>query len=145
MRPGAAGPARASHRNVARNAELRQRILQDFCFGRNSNQPARDLEIFDRREIVFHRRRVAQVDDLARVFFFQRTDFFATPTHFAFTRREQAAQDAQQAGLAAAVDAGNAQPLAGGEGKAKRIEQRALLAHALQADRFQHAALLQNR
>src|SRR5258706_10110799 len=128
------------HRNIWRNGEALQ---SGVGLRRKSRQPASDLEVLRRGQVVLHRRRVAQVDDLSRIFLPQNADRLALPAHLPFIRRQQTAEDAQQAGLAAAVRAGDAQALAARQRKAKGAEKRAVLAHALQASGFEHGALLQ--
>src|SRR5688500_9479049 len=97
--------------------------------GRQAGNAAGDGEVLGGGELVLHRRRVAEVDEVTGVFLAQRLNGGPVPAHLARARREQAAQDAQQAGLAAAVRAGDAQRLARRERERERAEQ--LLSTAL--------------
>src|SRR5688572_12546200 len=82
---------------------------------------------------------MAEVDELARVFLSQGADALALPAHLARVGRQQATQDAQQAGLAAAVRACDAQRLPGAEREAQAREELLLLSHAFQPRRFEHS------
>src|SRR5688572_21395666 len=108
-------------------------------------QPARYRQVLRRRQLVFHRRRVAEVDQLARVLLPHAPDRLALPAHLARARRQQPAQNAQQAGLAAAVGAGDAQQLAWLQRERQPAEQNPPAARAFEIGRFQHPLLLQTR
>ena len=62
----------------------------------------------------------------------------AAPAHFALRRREQAAEDAQKARLAAAVRAGDAHEIAAGDAERESAEERAAASLAVEPLRLQH-------
>src|SRR5262245_31096957 len=88
---------------------------------------------------------MAEIHELARIVFAQRADRLALPAHLARRRRQQAAQDAQQAGLAAAVVARDAQRLAFLQSERQPAEQLPPAALALEIDRLQHGAVLSQK
>ena len=80
---------------------------------------------------------MAQVDQLAVEFLARLVHRLALPQHLALRRRQQAAQHAQQAGLARAVGPDHAQQLAWPQRDIDAAEQAAPAAHAAQVAQFQ--------
>ena len=130
-----------AHRQL-RHVELSQCGAQRLGARGSSGEPAADREVLVRRQLVFHRGRMPDVDELARVVLLQRSDRLAFPAHRAGAGRGEPAQDPQQAGLAAAVGAGDAQQLARRHGERDAAKELAPAALAFQLLSLQHAAIV---
>src|SRR5438445_26006 len=105
---------------------------------RSAGEAGEEVEVLVRSASVLGRGRVANVDQLARVLLGEAEDRRAAPAHFALRRREQAAEDAQKAGLAAAVRAGDAHEIAAGDAERESAEERAAASLAVEPLRLQH-------
>src|SRR6267143_3698787 len=81
------------------------------CTGRNGDacEGASDAQILRSGEVVLYRGCVAGVDQLLRVLLAQAPDFRSVPVRCAGGRRQQSAENTQEARLAAAVGSGDAQ------------------------------------
>src|SRR4051812_8440690 len=130
-----------AHRNI-RHGESRQGRAQ--CLGRlrQAGELAGDSEILGRRELVLHRRRMAEINEMARIILAQSRDRLAVPAHLAAGRRQKSAENAKEAGLAAAVRTRDAQELAARNVQRQRPEQLPAAALALDLSRLQHAAIV---
>src|SRR5207248_8247153 len=104
--------------------EHRERRAERFLGRPRSREAASDVEVLVGREIVLQRARMPDVDELARILLAQPPDGRAAPAHFALRRRQQPAQDAQQARLAAAVGPGDAQQLTARERERHAAKER---------------------
>src|SRR2546426_854565 len=93
---------------------------------------AGDAQILRGGEVVLHRGCVADVDQLLRVLIAQAPDFRSLPAHRAGGRRQQSAENTQEARLAAAVGPGDAQKLAAAQRDRQVAEQCATAALATQ-------------
>src|SRR5262249_8881689 len=82
------------------------------------------------------------VDQLARVVLLQACDRLSLPAHLPGARAGEPAEDAQQARLATAVRARDAQQLARGEDEGNRAEQGPRAALAFELRRFEHASIV---
>jgi hypothetical protein len=71
------------------------------------------VQVLDRREVFLERVGMAAERELGAIFIAERVDRLAVPTHFAALRTREAAEDSQQARLAAAVRALHLQAFAG--------------------------------
>src|ERR1017187_1162036 len=107
-------------------------------FGGHPCQCRRNLEVFQRREIVLQGIEMADEDEIPRILLALGTDRPPGPAQLPRVRRKQAAHDAQQARLAAAVGPGHAQQLAATEPEAEVAEQPPLASRALESSRFKH-------
>src|SRR5438132_109741 len=95
---------------------------------------AGDAQILRGGEVVLHRGCVADVDQLLRVLIAQAPDFRSLPAHRAGGRRQQSAENTQEARLAAAVGPGDAQKLAAAQRDRQVAEQAPAAALARQID-----------
>jgi hypothetical protein len=91
------------------------------------------------RQVVLHAVHVADVDEVLPVFLAQFADVPAMPANLARDRFEQAAQDAQETGLAGAVRPRDAQQGSGGSGEVEAGNQASLAAFTRQINDFQHS------
>src|SRR3954468_3277261 len=130
-----------AHRQL-RYAEPLEPRGERFHRRTSAGKTTADLEVLARREIVFHRGCVADVDQLARVILSQAADRLALPAHLAGARPGETAQDPQEARLAAAVRAGDAQQLAPGHDERDPAKQDPCAAFAFKLRRLQHAGSL---
>src|ERR671936_2634459 len=115
-----------------------ERCGERFALRLQAGEPAGDVEVLVRREIVLERGGVPDVDEVARILFRKAADRRAAPAHYALRRREQAAEDAKQARLAAAVRAGDAQELAPRDAERQPAKERAAATLAVEPRRLQH-------
>src|SRR6266581_9616956 len=83
-----------------------------------------------------------EVKQLLRVLLAQPQDCASLPAHFARVRRQQPAQDPQQARLATAVRARDAQPLAAAQRERQAAEQDPPTALATKVGRIQHRLIV---
>src|SRR5262245_7610191 len=127
---------------VRSEAETDQGSVDFALRGRRSGQLARNAQILRRGEIVLHRRCMAEIEHLLRIFFPQGLDRGAIPAHLSGGRRKKAAKNAQQAGLAAAVRPCDAQRLAAFQGERERAEQLPPAALAFQVAPLQHPRIV---
>src|SRR5437667_12579500 len=95
---------------------------------------ASDAYILRGGKVVLHRGRVADVDQLLRVLLAQALDFRSLPPHCAGGRRQQPAENTQEARLAAAVGPGDAQKLAAAQRERQPAKQASAAALARQID-----------
>src|SRR3954466_1388243 len=130
-----------AHRQL-RYAEPLERRGERFHAAILAGKATADLEVLARREIVLHRGCVADVDELARVVLSEAADGLALPAHLAGARPGEAAQDPQEARLAAAVRAGDAQQLAPEHDGPDPAKQDPCAAFAFELRRLQHAGSL---
>src|SRR3982075_3602581 len=93
---------------------------------------ASDAQILRGGKVVLHRGCMADVDQLLRVLLAQAPDFRSLPPHCTGGRRQQPAENAQEARLAAAVGSGDAQKLAATQRDRQVAEQPAPAALAVQ-------------
>src|SRR6185503_4761693 len=119
-------------------AEALQRRLDGLARRRLAGKAAGDREVLRGSQIVLHRGRVSEIDELLRVVLAQVHDLAPSPAQLSFHGGKEAAQDAQQAGLAAAVGPFDAQRFARLERKAEPAEQLAPAALAPKIIGFEH-------
>ena len=108
--------------------------------GGHAAKCGRNLKVFECSEIVLQGIEVADEYQIPGIFLALGADGPPTPAQFASARRNQAAHDAQQAGLAAAVGPGHAQQLAPTEPEAQFAEQPPFTPGALELTRFKHCS-----
>src|SRR5258707_10679809 len=94
-----------------------------FFIDAQACQGASDSEVLCGRELVLQGAGVTDENQLLRVFLPQPPYVAALPAHLAAVRQQQAAQNTQQAGLAAAVRPGDAQQLAAIERERQAAEK----------------------
>ena len=121
-----------------RQTESGQCVAPGGAPGGAAGQRGGDGQVLVRRHVVLQAIQMADIGEGAMVILALLADGPGVPEYFAVAGRQQAAQDPQQAGLAAAVGPGDAQQLAFGHGKAGIGKQPALTAHAAQTDGFKH-------
>src|SRR5471032_3497074 len=80
-------------------------------FGGHPSQCRGNLEVFQRRKIILQGIEMADEDETPRILLALGADRAPAPAQLPCARRKQAAHDAQQARLAAAVGSGYAQQL----------------------------------
>ena len=98
----------------------------------------RQAQVLDGVEFVFEAVEVAEIEQIGAVFLAGFIDVAVVPAQLARGGRKQAAHHAQQAGLAAAVDAAHREQRARLHVKVERGEQTALAAHAFEVVGGQH-------
>lgn len=133
LREHARGPMCA-----AADAKLVERRPQLAVGGPASGERARNGKILGCRKIILDGVGVTEINEPPPELLAQSPDILALPAHRAGGRRKQAAQDAQQACLAAAICPGNAQQLAPAQLEVKPAEERALATRALEFDCLEH-------
>jgi hypothetical protein len=94
---------------LKRQAKTDQGVAHCLGRDRNTGERAADFQVFGGGELILKPRGMTDVDELARVLLGEAPDRLAAPAHFALRRGKEATEDAQQARLAAAVGAGDAQ------------------------------------
>src|SRR5258708_35209576 len=108
-----------------------------FFIGAQACQGASDSEVLCGRKLVLQRASVTDENQLLRVFLPQPLYVAALPAHLAAVRQQQAAQNTQQAGLAAAVCPGDAQQLAAIERERQAAEKPSSAPLAIESRRLQ--------
>ena len=103
-------------------AEARERRVERLRRRREAGQAQREAQVLARREVLLDGAQMPQVKQLARVLLPHGVRVLPRPQHPARRGACQAAEDAQQAGLAGAVRAGDAQQRARGERELERLE-----------------------
>src|SRR5438105_7728273 len=89
--------------------EDRGHVLLRECVAGDS---ARDEQVLHRAQLIFHTVLMSDVNNRREVLFAEAMYVGSIPTNFAFGRPRQTTDDAQQAGLAAAVGTANLDELA---------------------------------
>src|SRR5471032_1841753 len=102
-----------------RHAEACQAAVGAPRIDFDAGQACREAQIFERRQVIFQAVEMSDKHQICAELLALPADREATPAHLSPGGLEQAAEDAQQAGLAAAVCPGYAQQLSGLRGKAQ--------------------------
>src|SRR6266850_2586933 len=81
---------------------------------------------------------MSDIGERAKIFLAERTDVLIIPTHFALSRLRQTAEDAQQAGLAAAVSSSYFDQFTAVCREVQILEKAAITSNAPKTYDFQH-------
>ena len=129
-----------AHRQVlaALQAEAVQRSDGFVAIQRGAVELGRKLQIFQRGEFFLHSAVVPEKQQRLAISLCVLARRLSAPADLAGRRRGQAGQQAQQAGLAAAVGSAHVQPLAGTDLEVESAEQGSFAAHAAELVGAQH-------
>src|SRR5882672_3855261 len=122
---------------ATREAEPSQRLCDLRAPRPDTSERACDLQVLGRGQVILDRIGVPDVDELTAEFLLQPPDVFTAPAYLAAGRFEQAACNAQEAGLPGTVGSPDPEQIAAVQCEVQRAEEPALPARTMKIDRLE--------